>query len=182
MPLPTDPIANALLVNSSLDALTAQFSERIRADFARHLAEYALEDGMGFTLQNRYNALAERSMRFSASYRYGTGDLRGRLVYSAQIDNAKVERVAREDAIHALLAWHKKLLGKFGTVDACTLCWMNGANIDMQVRKGDAVLDLRQRIVWKYTRRAGWFPQFPARLYVNGKFTPEAEVKAMFAA
>jgi hypothetical protein len=180
MHLPTDHIATALL--SSLDALAAQFAERIRSDFARHLAEYALEDGMGFTMQKRYNRLAERSMRFSASYRYGTGDNRGRLVYSAQIDDAKVERVAREDATNALLAWHKKLLGKLGAVESCTLCWQNGANIILQVRKGDAVLDLRQQVVWKHTPRAGWFCQFPARLYVNGQFRSEAQVKAMFAA
>jgi len=121
-------------------------------------------------------------MRFSASYRYGTGENSGRIVHSAEIDNAKVEETAREEAVATLLMWHKKLVGKLGAVESCEIRWNNNGNIDMAVTKAGRGIELRQQVVFKYSPRGRWFCQFPARMYVDGKFTPETQFKAMFAA
>jgi hypothetical protein len=180
--LPTDLIATALL--ATLDNLTVQIADRIRADFARHLVEFAMEDGMGFNRRNQYNAVANESMRFSASYRYGTGENMGRLVYSAQIDNAEVESVARDEAAATLLAWHKKLVGKLGKVESCEIVSRGNYTYNLTVRKAGVADEIRieQQIVWKTASRTHkWFAQFPARIYVGGKFTPEAKFKAMTA-
>ena len=54
----------------------------------------------------------------------------------------------------------------------------------MTVRKAGIAEDIQilQQIVWKTSTRGTWFAQFPARIYVGTKFTPEAAFKARFCA
>ena len=177
--LPTDPIATALL--KTVDLLTAQFDAQIRAAFERTLCAYALEDGMGFSRTGRYSAVAMESMRFSASHRYGTGENIGCVIYSAEIDGDRVARVARAAAVENLLQCHRKLLRKLGAVDACTLLSACGMTMNLEATRAGRTILLRQQVVFKTSDRGRHFCQFPARMYVDGQFTPEAAVKAMFA-
>lgn len=172
--LPTDAIATALL--GSFDSLKATIADRIRREFTSVVQKYTIGDGQMAQPYGRYNTAIGRIM-----YTYSTGcvDRRG-MTYATTIDEAKVEANAAQEAQDALLAWHKKIIGKVGAVESATLV-CGGHNYTLDIVKGGKAIRIDQNIVWKTTIRGTWFAQFPARIYVDGKFAPEAKFKAMFA-
>ena len=174
--LPTDAIATALL--GTYETLKAEIADRIRRDFAEVVEKFNLGNGRMVQPFGKYSSRIERIMVFANDRGYGNGT---QFTYSTEIDAEKVERVSSEEAAAVLLAWHKKIVGKVGAVESATLR-NGGANYTLDLAKDGRSIRIDQNIVWKVSSRGNWFAQFPARIYVDGKFTSEAQFKAMFAA
>lgn len=177
----TNIIGTALL--ATLDSLTAAIDRRYRSQFDIVAYRYELLDGMGFGPKNRYNPAAAHSMVLARSSRRdyipGYGEV---TVFSREIDAEKSLTQARADAKMTLSVWVAKLVAKLGAVDSARCNWNDGHNIELTVTKCGRTVVLRQQIVWKRGPRSGRdFAQFPARIYLDGKFVAEKEFKAAFA-
>jgi hypothetical protein len=199
--LPTDALATALL--SRLDTVKAYIVERIVNDYNRAAKRLAVTravlvwnaetkkhdevefSGWGFDKIDRnrwWNRNEGEMCCFAATKRESTC---WHLVYSTEIDMAKVDAAAQAEAEETCLAWYKKLVGKLGAVESATLHYSGNGSYRLTVRKAGIAeeIEIHQQVVWKRAScRGNWFAQFPARIYVGGKFTPEAKFKAMFAA
>jgi hypothetical protein len=199
--LPTNALATALL--SRLDTVKASIVERIVSDYNRAAARLAVTrtvrvwnretlqmdsltvSGWGFDWNDRarrWNRTEGDLARFAAVVHDPSSS--NNTVYSNEIDMAKVEAAAQAEAEATCLAWYKKLASKLGSVESATLHYSGVGSYCLTVTKAGFAESIRidQQIVWKVSSRGSWFAQFPARIYVGGKFTPEAKFKAMFAA
>ena len=82
-------------------------------------------------------------------------------------------------------AFTAKLARKLDGAEDVKLVWNSGSGVDFTISAsagGDSVV-LSQQSVLKAAPRTGQpFHQFPARISVNGKFTPEAEFRDMMEA
>jgi len=194
--LPTNALATALL--SRLDTVKAGIVERIVSDYNRAAARLAVTrtvrvwnaekqdmesltvSGWGFDYNN-WNRTESDLSKFAAHV-YGTHVYGS--VYTNEIDMAKVEAEAQAEAEATCLAWYKKLVCKLGEVESATLHYSGIGSYCLTVTKAGFADSIRidQQIVWKVSSRGGWFAQFPARIYVGGKFTPEAKFKVQFPA
>ena len=199
--LPTDLIATALL--SHLDAVKASIAERIVSDYNRAAERLAVTrtvrvwnretkemesitvSGWGFDWNNRargWNRTEGDLTRFAAVVHDPSSS--NNTVYSNEINAEEVEAAAQAEAESTLLMWHKKLLGKLGAVESCEIVRRGNYTYNITVRKAGVADEIRieQQIVWKTASRTHtWFAQFPARIYVGGKFTPEAKFKSLVA-
>jgi len=181
--LPSDAIATALLAR--LDTIKEFIVARIVKDYNALAAHYAVEGGWGFTRTNRYCGAYSELSKFAMSQKSNdrTNGLYS-IVYSNEISMEKASAAAQIEAEAICLAWHRKLVGKLGAVETCVLHHVGGAQYSMTVTKAGVAenIQILQQIVWKTSTRGTWFAQFPARIYVGTKFTPEAVFKARFCA
>lgn len=197
--LPTDALATALLAR--LDTVKASIAERIVTEYNRTAQRLAVTrtvlvwnaatlthdevevSGWGFDNTNRdrrWNRAEGEMCRFALKVASPTSDT----VYSNEIDMAKVDAAAQTEAEATCLAWYKKLVGKLGAVESATLHYSGNGSYSLTVTKAGIAeeIEIHQQVVWKRASRLGhWFAQFPARIYVGGKFTPEAKFKAALA-
>ena len=77
--------------------------------------------------------------------------------------------------------WAQKLedkLGKDATGVECTR--LSATDFNFYAERQGRKLTVRQQRVYKVSSRGMPFYQFPARMYVDGQFMPEAKVKALF--
>ncbi len=199
--LPTDALATALL--SRLDTVKAYIVERIVSDYKRTSERLAVTrtvgvynremrqmqsltvSGWGFDWNDRarrWNRTEGDLARFAAVVHDPSSS--NNTVYSNEIDMAKVEAAAQTEAEETCLMWYKKLVRKLGAVESANLHYSGLGAYCLTVGKAGFADTIRidQQIVWKMSSRGAWFPQFPARIYVGGKFTPEAKFKALCAA
>lgn len=198
--LPTDALATALL--SRFDTVKACIVDRIVSDYNRTAQRLAVTrtvrvwnaetremnevtvSGWGFdhmVRDRRWNHAEGEMCRFALTVSDPTSI---NAVYSAEVDMGEVDAAAQAEAEATCLAWYKKLVGKLGAVESATLHHGGLGSYCLTVRKAGVADDIRidQQIVWKTSTRGSWFAQFPARIYVGGKFTPEAKFKAALAA
>jgi hypothetical protein len=199
--LPTNALATALL--SRLNTVKEGIVERIVSDYNRAAARLAVTRTVRVWNRETHEMDSITVSGWGFDWNSDTrcwnrtdGDLAGfaavvhgessfdNAVYSNEIDMAKVEAAAQAEAEATCLAWYKKLTCKLGTVESATLHYSGVGSYCLTVTKAGCADSIRieQQIVYKLTSRGGWFAQFPARIYVGGKFTPEKQFKAMFAA
>lgn len=198
--LPTDLIATALLAN--LASVKADIAARMVREYNETAARLAVTrtvkvfnretcqfdqvtaSGWGFDgITHRYNRFDHEMTRFAVSA-VGDRTYINNTVYGMEINMAEVDAAAEREAAATLLMWHKKLSGKLGTVESCEVLSRGNYYYQITVRKAGVADEIRieQQIVWKTAPRTRqWFAQFPARIYVGGKFTPEAQFKALCA-
>lgn len=198
--LPTDALATALLAR--LDTVKASIAERIVTEYNRTAQRLAVTrtvlvwnaatlthdkvevSGWGFDHMDRdrrWNRAEGEMSRFALTVSDPTSI---NAVYSTEINMAKVDAAAQTEAEATCLAWYKKLVGKLGAVESATLHYSGNGSYSLTVTKAGIAeeIEICQQVVWKRASRLGhWFAQFPARIYVGGKFTPEAKFKAALA-
>lgn len=198
--LPTDALATALL--SRLDTVKDYIVQRIVSDYNRTAQRLAVTrvvlvwnaetkkhdevefSGWGFDRMDRtrcWNREQAEMCRFAATQKESTC---WNQVYSNEINMEKVDAAADTEAEATCLAWYKKLGGKLGAVESATLHYSGNGSYRLTVTKAGIAeeIEIHQQVVWKRgTRRGNWFAQFPARIYVGGKFTPEGKFKSALA-
>lgn len=98
-----------------------------------------------------------------------------------EIDEERLQRWAEENADAAIATWVAKIDRKIG---ACTDVEVSRGTADLlsftiNARWNGRTVHLQQSPVFKVSPRGMPFYQFPARIYVDGEFTPEAKFEAM---
>lgn len=82
---------------------------------------------------------------------------------------SRTDRAARAYAAATAEAWLDKIMAKLGRVDQAEVQWIDGTDFRVVAQRGADRVVLDQRIIMNVSSRGTIFPQFPARLRVNGK-------------
>lgn len=97
------------------------------------------------------------------------------------LSEKKLAIFSAQQAHFAVESWAEKIDGKLGELDSVSVNkFGNCAFVIFGTRAGKKV-KIEQSVVLKMSNRGTWFNQFPARIYVDGKFTSEAAYKKLFA-
>jgi len=103
----------------------------------------------------------------------------GRVKYYLQLDEAFLDKKSKEYGEQAALNWFYKTNEKMGDVDNVELGEPGTDMVVIATREGKKI-KLSQQSVLKQSKNGVLFHQFPARIYVDRQFVPEAEYIKMF--
>lgn len=98
------------------------------------------------------------------------------------IDDDKLSQAAAAYAEATVTEWQGKIEAKLGELEGATVLRMNGVGFVIKGSRAGRAVAIEQQMIVKASTKGLLFNQFPARIYVSGKFTPEAAYKRMFAA
>ena len=97
------------------------------------------------------------------------------------LSEKKLAKFSEQQAHFAVESWAAKIDGKLGELDSVSVNkFGNCAFVIFGSRNGKAI-KIEQSVVLKYSNGGKLFNQFPAHIYVDGKFISEAKYKALFA-
>ena len=91
------------------------------------------------------------------------------------------EKEARIGADARYNAFIAKFLSKLGDLDSVKIEFLAGADCIVKGKKNGHDVVINQQTVWKENQSGTIYPQFPARIYVDGQFTPASKFEAAVA-
>jgi len=106
---------------------------------------------------------------------------RERISSDCIIDDAKLAKAAAAYAEAAVLQWKAKIESKIGDLEQIEIKHFAGCNYLITGHRAGKRVAIDQDVIVKTSTKGLLFNQFPARIYVDGKFTSEAKYKAAFA-
>lgn len=98
-----------------------------------------------------------------------------------EIVQANLDRVATDYAENAITAWEAKMTAKMGELDDAEVSHLDGVRFAITGTKNGHKVRIEQDMILNTSSKGKPFNQFPARLYVDGKFTPESKFKTATA-
>ncbi len=132
----------------------------------------------GSTLRGVYNSLDVRTFKaWVQPILSADGD---RINSNQFIDDAKLARFAARQADACIALWTDKISGKLGDLENAAINRLNGYTYNICGHRGGRVVAIEQQLIVKTSSKGTVFNQFPARIYVDGKFTPEKKYHEMF--
>lgn len=166
----TDALKDAMLVYAP--ALAADYDDFVRRQFK------AIADDLGSELKGVYSSprWARSFQAIRDSVHQEVSDFGRKSTYS--LDETKLKQNTKRYGEQVSLEWYGKLREKLGELENVTVSPPNrGGDVTVTgEHKGDKVRIDQQRI-FKVSQLGTPFHQFPARIYVNGKFMSEAAYK-----
>ena len=97
------------------------------------------------------------------------------------INEAKLEAYAQAQAEAAAVEWEAKINAKLGTVESVEVIHGRGPNFQIRAVRAGQRVTLDQQRTLNVSPKGRLFNQFPARLYVDGKFKSQAAYVKHFA-
>lgn len=97
------------------------------------------------------------------------------------LDLARVEAFAKKYGEHAALDWFHKTGAKLGELTEAEVVYGSDASLIVLGKRDGKTVQIEQQRILKASPKGKLFHQFPSRIYVNGKFTPEAAYARLFA-
>lgn len=165
-------------------ALTRTYDAAIRARFALTLEEFGVGGVIPATLFPKARRLtgAQKAAQalvnnlISRHARVVEAPVEGYV-----LDEAELARLAAKYGEEVALQWFYKTNRKLGQLTSATLHRDAGGEVLVSGKKDGCKVVLRQQVVTKWAPvKCEYFHQFPALLYLDGKFTPEAEYAKRF--
>lgn len=101
----------------------------------------------------------------------------GPVVYT--LNDEVVAEAALEHARSTVLAWYDKIESKVGRLDLAQCLHLSGTRFAIIGVKGDNNVKIEQDVIMNKSAKGTFFNQYPSRLYLNGKFTSEADFKKL---
>lgn len=98
------------------------------------------------------------------------------------LNTARLEADAVQYADEVAQAWQIKIEAKLGELESGTVHHMDGVAFRIVGTRGGHAVEIEQTMILNVSSRGTLFHQFPARIYVDGKFKSEAAYKKMFQA
>ena len=98
------------------------------------------------------------------------------------IDEERLSRNAAMFADAAVETWEGKIAGKLGELEDAEVRRMDGARFNITGSRDGRTVRIQQEMIINVSSQGKPFNQFPARIYVDGKFTSEKAYQKMFAA
>lgn len=111
----------------------------------------------------------------------GPSGIRGGRDTMLVLDEEKLAQVAKEYGEQACLEWFYKTNAKLGPLEDAELHRSSGGDVEVTGKRSGHDVRMSQQRILKATQAGRLFHQFPARLYVDGKFMPEAIYAKLFA-
>lgn len=100
------------------------------------------------------------------------------IVLNTEWLNKKMKQFA-EDAVLGFVA---KTIKKIGDIDDLTLNFKGGADFTLTGTRNGRKVTIDQQTVYKWNSRNEVYCQFPARIYIDGQFTPAKDFEEKVAA
>jgi hypothetical protein len=123
-----------------------------------------------------YDGKAYRSSRVFIAY---DGSLMSSKAVGVVAD--RLQRAGDEYAKATIQSFVAKLTKKLGSLTEVEVLWATGDQFTITGKLGERKVVVHQDRVFKVSQQGTPFHQWPARIYVDGKFTPEASFKKMEA-
>lgn len=159
------------------DRIEARIISRIEKTYAKWV-----EASGGVSKYYRYNDTSSEAKDFRAIRRYvrdenGSGRNGEKMVLAADFLAKEAKQIA-EDSVLGFVA---KLISKVGDIKMTDLQFRGGADFTIRAEANGHDVCIEQQTVYKMTQSWSLYCQFPARIYVDGKFTPAAKFKEAVA-
>jgi hypothetical protein len=100
---------------------------------------------------------------------------------TGEVNAAWLRKNAEENAAAQIAAFAAKLESKLGTLGDFQATFTRGADFTISGTRNGHRVFVEQQTVFKVSSHGTPFNQFPARIYVDGKFTPAAKYEAAVA-
>jgi len=97
------------------------------------------------------------------------------------VNSEWLEKNAQQFADDQVESFIAKLEGKIGHLTDVSLQMLGNAAFTIRGMHGDEQVTVEQQVVFKTSSKGTFFLQWPARIYVNGKFTSEKEFKQNYS-
>lgn len=164
-----------------------QFIPMLKADYVdsinRQFDAFEKEHGPVGTLSRHGCPYAvERQMYLRQFGSFADGKCYGRPDSPYVRNPAKIEKFCQEAAESNVQSYVAKLEKKLGDMEDVAIIDVRDGSFTITGRLGNSKVVVNQTIVMKFSNRGTPYHQFPARIYVDGKFTPEKNFKKMAAA
>ena len=137
--------------------------------------------GCGFR-HYRYNDNSAEARAFRKCSHYLRSD-HGSLSHGDELftDAARLAKDAAQFADDAVLGFVAKLVSKVGDIDMKNLQFYGNGRFQIDCSTNGHAVRVEQDVVYKTTQNYKLYCQWPARIYVDGKFTPAAKFHAAVA-
>lgn len=96
------------------------------------------------------------------------------------IDEERLNRNAAAYAERTIESWLGKIQSKIGDLEDAKIYRLDDMRFEISGSKQGKSVQIDQDMIINQSSKGRLFNQFPARIYVNGKFTSEAKYKAMW--
>jgi hypothetical protein len=146
----------------SLEAYFVDFAERRFANLVRQF---------GPALRGVYNSTQANNWRAISSLARSLGD---RITSEYVLDADRVAAAATVFANATVATWADKIAAKLGELHSAEVRHIDGYRFRIVGTKGDRSICIEQDMILNISSKGTLFNQFPARIYVNGKFTSAA--------
>jgi hypothetical protein len=151
----------------ALEAYFVGFAERRFANLVRQF---------GPALRGVYNSDQARNWGAIASLAICNGD---RINSEYALDAARVAAAATAFADATVATWEAKITDKLGELDSAEVRHLDGYRFAVTGNKADRKVRIEQDMIINVSSKGTLFNQFPARIYVDGKFTSAAKYAAL---
>lgn len=181
--LPEKNMTTAL--RQSLEAYKPELIDRFERIIRR---EYnTLVERFGPTMKNEsgqsvynssYYSIWKESVRPCCQSNKVAGDLRGKET-TYTLNDAAIAARGEAYALATIEAWEAKISAKMGELTEAECRRMDGQRFLITGKRGDLAVSIEQDMIVNVSVKGKLFNQFPARIYVDGKFTSEAKYKKL---
>ena len=100
---------------------------------------------------------------------------------AGELNLERLDKHAQDFADAQVDSFIHKLESKIGHLTDVSLVLRGNGEFTIWGMQGDARVKVDQQVVFKVSSKGTFFLQWPARIYVDGKFTPEAKFKLLAA-
>lgn len=173
-----------------IDAALQQYKPKLAEEFRLHVTRTfdRLVAMYGPKLKDLYrgghdrNALADRRAHrglLAPLLKHVQDEGGGYDEYHFVINEDRLDQYAADYADRVVASWRAKIYDKVGRIESASVERLNGFAFDVVgTYKGHRVL-LEQQMILNVSGKGTLYNQFPARIYVDGKFTPATAFKTM---
>lgn len=147
-----------------------RYAKQVRRTFERMVEKH------GPSLKGIYN-----SADFARTYRSLVAQYVTRVNEVCSINEDCLAIGAASYAEAATIEWQAKIESKLGNLELAVVSRHQGMNFTIVGRRNGHSVAIEQDMIVKSSTRGLLFNQFPARIYVDGKFMAEKKYHAMFA-
>lgn len=105
----------------------------------------------------------------------------GRVGCEVTLNEERLAKKAKELGEDSVTGFVAKLISKVGNIEMTNLKFYGGADFQIDATKNGHLIRIEQQTVFKVSKNWTHYCQFPARIYVDGKFTPASKFEEMVA-
>jgi hypothetical protein len=167
------------------DAIQSKMIERQTNIYDRYVAEYGNTYPTYSEISQRGTMRNLRAEAFSPCRTYATVKDANGAQYAGKkmcLDLDRLNKHAKELGESSVLGFVAKLIGKLGNITLRDLDFSGGADFTIRADINGHTVRVDQKTIYKVSSGNTLFCQFPARIYVDGKFTPAAEFQTSIKA
>lgn len=160
-----------------IPAVKADFIDFQNRRFNRLTEQYGTLSYHTSRKMNNHDQMAFRSLSSFLHTAGRTGHMGDPLV----INESYLDKIAQEHAEAQIASFTNKLEAKLDDLEQVKLEMLDISRFTFVItgKRGNASVRVEQQVVFKCSSKGTHFCQWPARIYVNGKFTSEKAYKEM---